>query len=312
MTVDRWTGGEDYEGFIGRWSRPIADQFLEWLAIPAGRRWVDVGCGTGALSGSVLGQSDPDAVIGVDPSPSFVAHALSKLLDPRVRFVVGIASELPIDDGWADTVVSGLVLNFIPDLGSALAEMVRVSTPGATIAAYVWDYGGGEMQLLRRFWDAAADVDPRAAGLDERVRFPLCAPEPLRDAFLGAGLEAVTLLPIDIPTRFRDFDDYWTPFLSGIGPAPGYVATMNEALRARLRDRLRATLPIEADGSIDLIARAWAVRGTTPRTKAEVGLQAMTIGRPSHRSTLPARRGSPRRPRLPLPRAPSCLRPSRP
>jgi len=264
-------GGSDrvaleYDSWASGLHGKVAARLVEVAAPARGEVVLDVGCGTGALSGSILGQSDPDAVIGVDPSPSFVAHARVKLVDPRVRFVVGLASELPIGDGWADTVVSGLVLNFIPDLGHALAEMVRVSAPGATIAAYVWDYGGGEMQLLRRFWDAAVDVDPSAAAHDERVRFPLCAPEPLRDAFLGAGLEAVAVLPIDIPTRFRDFDDYWTPFLSGIGPAPGYVATMNEAVRARLRDRLRATLPIEADGSIHLIARAWAVRGTTPRT----------------------------------------------
>ena len=265
MTIDRWTGGEEYEGFIGRWSRPVADQFLEWLAIPADRHWVDVGCGTGALSELILSRAAPAAVVGVDPSPSFVAHAGSRLVEPRVRFVVGSASELPVDDGWADAVVSGLVLNFLPDLAGALAEMVRVAAPGATIAAYVWDYGGGEMQLLRRFWDAAVDVDPGAAAHDERLRFPLCAPEPLRDAFLGAGLEPEAVLPIDVPTVFRDFDDYWTPFLSGIGPAPGYVATMDDASRARLRDRLGATLPIEGDGSIHLTARTWAVRGSTPR-----------------------------------------------
>jgi SAM-dependent methyltransferase len=160
-------------------------------------------------------------------------------------------------------VVSGLVLNFIPDPQRALAEMRRTVRHGGTIAAYLWDYAG-QMQMMRYFWDAAAALDPAAAALDEGRRFPLAKPGPLAHAFVQAGLTHVDTRAIDIPTVFRDFDDYWTPFLSGQAPAPGYCASLGEEQRAALRERLRAALPVREDGRIHLVARAWAVRGRRP------------------------------------------------
>ncbi len=263
MASDRWTGGDDYERYMGRWSRPVADRFLDWLAVPGDRNWVDVGCGAGALTATIIARAAPATVVGVDPSADFVAHAGASVDDPRAQFRVGAAASLPLEDGWADFVVSGLVLNFVPDLDVALREESRVARRGATIAGYVWDYAG-EMQLIRRFWDAAVELDPTVAALDEGLRFPICAPEPLRRAFEGVGLLDVDIASIEAPTDFSDFDDYWSPFLTGVGPAPGYAVGLDEAARGRLRERLRATLPTEPDGSIRLVARAWAVRGRTP------------------------------------------------
>ena len=260
MAVDRWNDAEDYEAYVGRWSRPVSEQFVDWLAIPSGRCWIDVGCGTGALSATILGRAAPAAVVGVDPSAEFVAQAASTIADPRGRFQVGSAAALPLDDDWADAVVAGLVLNFVPDLNQALAEMVRVAKPGAIIAGYVWDYAG-KMELMRRFWDAAVALDPAAAAKDEGRRFPICALEPLGRAFEGAGLDGVEVRSIDVPTVFRDFDDYWSPFLTRVAPAPWYATGLDDASRNRLRERLRETLQTRADGSIHLIARAWAVRG---------------------------------------------------
>jgi hypothetical protein len=127
-----------------------------------------------------------------------------------------------------------------------------------TVGAYVWDYAG-QMQLMRQFWDAAGALDPRARELDEGVRFPLC--RPLQALFTGAGLADVQVRPIDVRTRFRDFDDYWTPFLGGQAPAPAYAMSLSEDQRTELREYLRARLPYDGDGSIPLTARAWAVRG---------------------------------------------------
>lgn len=138
--------------------------------------------------------------------------------------------------------------------------MARVTRPGGVVAVYVWDYAD-HMQLMRHFWDAAGALDPTARELDEGQRFPLCRPEPLAQLFQAAGLRAVATRAIDIPTVFRDFDDYWLPFLGGEGPAPGYATALSEERRAALRQRLRASLPIATDGSIQLVARAWAVRG---------------------------------------------------
>jgi SAM-dependent methyltransferase len=261
MTADRWAGGDDYEGFVGRWSRHVAPVFVDWLDVAAGGSWVDVGCGTGALTVTILDRAAPASVVAIDPSTDFIAHARGVVRDPRARFAVASADAVPVGDGSADAVVAGLVLNFVPDLAAALAEMRRVARPGGRIAGYVWDYAG-RMDLLRAFWDAAIAEDPAAIEADEGQRFPICRPEALTAAFGDAGLAHVEVRMIDIPTVFADFDDYWTPFLSGIGPAPGYAMALSERRRVALRERLRRTLPRAANGSIALTARAWAVRGT--------------------------------------------------
>jgi SAM-dependent methyltransferase len=263
MPADRWQDADAYERFIGRWSRRAADQFLAWLSLPAGATWVDVGCGTGALAGQIVARTDPARVTGVDPSAAFVEAARDRVAQPVAAFEVGQADRLPLGTGSADVVVSGLVLNFVPDVPAALDEAARVARPGGTVAAYVWDYAG-RMELLRRFWDAAVELDPSAAELDEGRRFPIAAPAPLATAWVDAGLGEVLIAPLDVPTRFADFDDLWLPFTVPIGPAPGYVATLPPDHRDALRERMRSTLPIGPEGTIDLIARAWAIRGRTP------------------------------------------------
>jgi SAM-dependent methyltransferase len=257
-----WAAGDAYEPYIGRWSRPVAREFVAWLGVSGGAAWLDVGCGTGALSQAVLEGADPAAVVGVDPSPGFLATARARLGGPA-RFAVADARRLPLANGRVDATVSGLVLNFVPDPAAAVAEMARVTRPGGRVAAYVWDYAG-RMELIRRFWDAAAALDPAAAELDEGRRFPLCRPGPLAGLFRDAGLADVAGRPVEVPTRFRDFDDYWTPFLGGQGPAPGYALALDEGARAALREAVAARLPVAADGSIPLVARAWAVAGTRP------------------------------------------------
>ncbi|HCT76115.1 MAG TPA: SAM-dependent methyltransferase, partial [Micromonosporaceae bacterium] len=159
-----------------------------------------------------------------------------------------------------DAVVSGLALNFVPDPRRAAAEIARVAASGGVAAAYVWDYAEG-MAMMRYFWEAATALDPAAAELDEGRRFPLCRPQPLSRLWADAGLDKVTTQALEVPTVFADFDDYWRPFLGGQGPAPGYAMSLTEEHRRALRDLLRARLPSNPDGSIPLIARAWAVRG---------------------------------------------------
>jgi len=265
--TDRWSSGSAYEAYIGRWSRLVAPVFLDWLGIPPGRRWLDVGCGTGALSDAIVARCEPRSVVGVDPSEPFVEHATAAVADDRATFAVGTAADTGLHDGDVDVVVSALVLNFVPDLAEALREARRVVRPGGIVAGYVWDYADG-MQLLRRFWDAAVALDPGARALDEGVRFPDAAPEPLATAFEAAGLTTVDVRAIEVPTAFASFADLWTPFLSGTGPAPAYVASLTEPARKALRERFRASVAAEPDGSVRLIARAWAVRGRRPEEPA--------------------------------------------
>lgn len=257
---DEWSRGDAYEPYVGRWSRLVAPKFLDWLSVPSGRRWLDVGCGTGALTETVLGLAEPASVVGVDRSEAYLQLARNRMEDPRARFIVGDARSLPLPERAFDAVVSGLALNFIPDLASAAAELARVVAAEGVVAAYVWDYAEG-MELMRFFWDSVVELDPGARPLDEGVRFPICSPEPLRGLFQGAGLTGVEVKPINVATWFRDFDDYWTPFLGGQGPAPGYTMSLTEQRRDRLRSLIQSRLPVGGDGSIHLTARAWAVRG---------------------------------------------------
>ena len=260
---DTWERGDPYEQYVGRWSRRVAPPFLSWLGIPAGRKWLDVGCGTGALSAAIVDHCSPSSVTGVEPSEGFLKTARGHLAG-RAVLHQGSATAIPLDDASVDVVVSGLVLNFVPDHRAALAEMARVTDNGGIIGAYVWDYAG-KMELMRLFWDAVVELNPDAASMDEGTRFPLCRPEALVELFESAGLNGVEVMAIDIPTPFAGFEDYWQPFLGGQGPAPAYAMSLDETARARLGDRIRERLPVQADGSISLTARAWATRSTVAK-----------------------------------------------
>ncbi|HUQ57645.1 class I SAM-dependent methyltransferase [Lentzea sp.] len=248
-----WGFGEAYERYVGRWSRPVAVEFVRWLDVPPGRTWLDVGCGTGALTETVLAHARPASVTGIDPSEGFLARARRQV--PGATFEVGDA--LDLGGRTADVVVSGLVLTFVPDVARAVAEFARA---GSRVGAYLWDYTTG-MQMMRLFWDAAKDVDPAAASHDEGLRFTsVSAPDPLRTFWTGAGLNDVEVRGIVVPTVFRDFDDFWEPFLGGTGAAPAYAATLPPEQLDAVRDLLRSRLP--AQGPIELTAQAWAVTGS--------------------------------------------------
>ncbi|HSE86530.1 MAG TPA: methyltransferase domain-containing protein [Candidatus Binatia bacterium] len=266
---ETWASGGAYEQYVGRWSRKVAREFLAWLRLSPGQTWGDVGCGSGALVDSILNESNPKVIMAIDRSEVFIAEAQHKIGDSRVRFEVGDATAIPWSSGSCDVAVSGLVLNFVSDAGSMAKEMARVTRPGGKVAAYVWDYARG-MQMMRHFWDVAVELNPDDSRLDEAKRFPLCQPGPLEALFRGAGLTSISVRPIDIPTVFRDFDDYWLPFLGKQGPAPTYLASLNEETQNRIRDALKARLVASTDGSIAMTARAWAVQGMV-RPKGKLG-----------------------------------------
>src|SRR5262245_19186944 len=258
---DVWAAGDAYEPYVGRWSRLVAREFLAWLALGPDLRWLDVGCGTGALTQTILAQASPREVIGIDTSEGFIAYARDRTRDPRATFKTADAGGLAAADaGGFDAAVARLVLNFIPEPAAALTAIARAVRPGGTVACYVWDYAEG-MLLMRAFWDAAVALDPGARELDEGRRFPLCRAEPLRALFDEAGLQRTQVRTIDVPTVFTSFDDYWSPFLGGQGPAPTYCMALSEDRRRLLRDKIKAALPAARDGTIPLSARAFAVRG---------------------------------------------------
>jgi SAM-dependent methyltransferase len=262
-TSDSWAVASTYENFMGRWSCRLASQFVSWLRIPSGVHWLDVGCGTGSLANAICSDAAPASVVGCDPAEPFIKFARDRSGDARISFVAAGVGNLPRRPGGYGSVTSLLALNFFTDAATAVQEMRSLAAPQGTVSACVWDYGG-RMEFLRYFWDAAATVDSRARALDEGKRFPLCHPSPLRRLFRSEGLADIFFDAIEIPTRFANFHDYWQPFLGGTGPGPSYVASLDPERRATLSRRLEEMLPRAVDGTIALIARAWAIRGKVP------------------------------------------------
>lgn len=261
---EAWSSGDAYEPYVGRWSRRVAPEFLTWAKIPTGRT-LDVGCGTGALSQALVDRG-VRRIVGMDPSAAFATYAAAHVdrRSSQMAFIVGDAVALPLAAETFDAAVAGLVLNFVPQPLVAVREMARISRRHGVVAVYVWDYAE-RMELMRYFWDAAIELDPQRAGpLDESVRFSICHPDRLEPLFREADLEEIQSTPVDVPTVFRDFDDYWRPFLGGQAPAPHYAMSLDPQRREELRALIQSRLPVRPDGSIHLIARAWAVKGTKP------------------------------------------------
>lgn len=255
---DTWNSGQPYEAFMGRWSSLMSEKMLIWVDPVRDRTWLDVGCGTGALSANILRSCSPSDLTAVDLSEAFVETA-QKRLGASVRCQVADANNLKFADSTYDYVVSGLILNFIPQPATALREMKRVATHDGTVATYIWDYAG-KMEFLRYFWDSAVELDAGATEKHEAIRFSALNESQIRTYFSEAELPEPSISTLEIETYFKNFDDYWNPFLGGQGPGPTYVQSLSESKVSNLAVAVKERLPIEADGSIRLIARAWAVK----------------------------------------------------
>lgn len=261
----RATDGDGYEVAMGRWSRRLAEQFLDFVAPDGARRILDVGCGTGHLAGAVV-RRDPSAEVdAVDFSPVYIEYAKRSYPDPRLRFGAGDACALSFPDASFDCVLSLLMLHFVPDTQTALAQMRRVARPGALVAAAVWDVRGG-LVPNRIFFDTAAALDPDA--VERRARNytrPMTRPGELAAAWQRAGFRGIVETALHMRMEFRSFTDYWAPYIGKEGPSAEYVATMGRDARDRLEAAVRAAyLDGEPDGPRSYAAIAWAVKGTAP------------------------------------------------
>ena len=251
---------DDYERFMGRWSRAIGEKFLSWLAPPADSRWLDIGCGTGAFSELILRSCAPTAVVGIDPSPAQIDYARGVL--PAATFQVADSMELPFGDNEFDVAASALVIHFIPDRAKAFAEMRRVLRPGGLVAGYTWK---------RTATTDFAPYVPMLRGVEsvggEALRSPL-VPEGSADGMhatlAAAGFDAIAVTEIEVRQSFRDFDEYWEVQTLSFSPPGKSVARLDDAQRTRLGDHLRATLPIAPDGSITYSATALAGKARKP------------------------------------------------
>jgi SAM-dependent methyltransferase len=246
-----------YDRFIGRYGPGLADALLHAAGVETGMRVLDVGCGPGPLAAQAARVVGPAYVAAVDPSEPWAEACRARIPGADVR--VASAESLPFADGSFDAVLAQLVVNFLSDAPRGVAEMARVAKPGGVVAACVWDYAG-LMRLLRAFWDAAAAVAPDSSAPDEGRSMRYATPGELDALWSDSGLDDVAVSALDVEAAYDDFDDLWTPFLAGIGPAGAYTESLSIDARATLREELRARLGDPA-GRFTLTARAWCVRG---------------------------------------------------
>jgi SAM-dependent methyltransferase len=251
---------DDYERFMGAWSRSIGEKFLAWLDPPKGARWLDVGCGTGAFSELVLRHCAPKSITGIDPSREQIEFARRAM--PKVKFEIADAMDMPFGENEFDIVVSALVLHFIPDRLKAFAEMKRVLRRGGLVAGYTWE---------RSATSNSAPYAPVMSGIEsiggEMLTSPL-VPEGSRDGMRAtlttAGFADIAVTIIEATRTFRDFDDFWEVQTLSFSPPGKSIARLDEAKRASLREHLRAVLPAAADGSITYASRALSGKARKP------------------------------------------------
>ena len=241
-----------YDRFMGAWSAPLSGPFADVAGVRPGMRVIDVGCGPGSLTAELVRRLGAERVAAVDPSEPFVEAARAR--HPGVDVRLASAEALPYPDGAFDAALAQLVVHFMTDPVAGLREMARLTAPGGSVAACVWDFGAGRAPLSL-FWRAVLELDPSAA--DESGLAGARGGD-LARLFEAAGLTDVDEAELTVSRGFDGFDDWWEPYTHGVGPAGSYVIGLDDAGRSELRERCRWMLP---EGLFTLTAVAWTARG---------------------------------------------------
>jgi ubiquinone/menaquinone biosynthesis C-methylase UbiE len=255
-----WNNSELYNEFMGKWSSIVAKEFINWLIRENNfeqKKWLDVGCGTGALSFEILKKTKPLSVVGIDPSKEYLPK---KTQFENSTFLVGSAENHQFRNSEFDIIVSALALNFMTNKENSIRKILKILKPGGTFALYVWDYAE-KMEFLRYFWNAVVQENPESVKFDEAQLFPICNRDKLKKLFIDCGIKEIFENDIVIETKFDNFDQYWNSFLGGQGPAGQYILSIEEKRRNDIKSYLKESIPISKDGSINLIARAFAIKG---------------------------------------------------
>jgi ubiquinone/menaquinone biosynthesis C-methylase UbiE len=258
--VVRFADGEGYERFMGQWSRAAGRFFLDWLSLPSGLKWLDVGCGTGAFTEIIKESSGASEIRAIDPATAQISYAQSRKGAEGIQFQVADARSMPFEDERFGVAASALVLNFISDREKAVSEMRRVVRRGGTAAAYVWDFANrrGTSQHLHSAVMELEGPGYRPAELNAEST----TPENLKALFDAAGLTDVVTRSFEISVTHRDFDDYWDSHTKFASPIGSHIQSMTEENRQRLKQMVRARLPIDDHGAISFTAWVNAVKGS--------------------------------------------------
>jgi SAM-dependent methyltransferase len=241
-----------YMRFMGQYSEPLARLFADLAGIEGVQRVLDVGCGPGALTAELVKRLGAASVSAVEPSASFAAAVRERL--PEVEVRQSAAEQLPFPDGTFDAALAQLVVHFMADPVQGLREMRRVTRPGGTVAACVWDHAGGRGPLAA-FWSAVRVLDPAA---DDESGLAGVREGHLASLITAAGLDRTRAATLTVRVRHASFDHWWQTFTLGVGPAGAYVSALTSDRRAALREQCRRLLP---DGPVEITATAWAVSG---------------------------------------------------
>jgi len=266
MCTDLWTDGVLYENYTGRWSRLIADKFIDWLEVKHAHfnSCIDMGCGTGALSEALLANGVCTSLTCLDRSPDYLSFVKQRILSSGVEFVTDDVQNTSLATGAYSLVVSGLVVNFVDSPEKMLREMRRLGRSGGVLGLYIWDFADG-MEPIRKFWDAAHKCKaPGVNEFDAGIRFPICQRDNLLQSVIEAGWLKPKVAPIEIDARFKNFNDYWIPFLSGQGTGPAFAVSLTDEMREEVRKTLMSLVTDSPDEPFTLRARAWAVKGIAP------------------------------------------------
>jgi trans-aconitate methyltransferase len=265
ITTPSWDDTKGYELYVGRWSRFISKDFIYWLKPDAGLEWLEVGCGTGALTSAILEKANPKQITAIDKSGSYIKQAMSDIIADNVIFLERGFESLPSNETF-DIITSGLVLNFLPDIKDSFQQMANKLKPAGQLSAFVWDYAG-HYQPMRHFWDAAKEVSPIAQKFDAGVKFSICNEIKLTDLFQSAGLTNIRFTTLERIATFQSFDDYWLPIASAQGSVTEFMSSLNDPQTQKLKELLKQRLPIAINGEIKLIINALAIAGTRQEGK---------------------------------------------
>ena len=256
--AESFVAADAYDQFVGRYAPQLAQELVTFADVEAGTRALDVGCGPGGLTAVLADRLGAENVCGVEPSEPFAEACRARV--PGATVLVGTAERLPFDADSFDVALSQLVVNFMSDPLGGVREMARVTKPGGVVASCVWDYGG-EMTMLRAFWDAAHEVGAPGASESDEANFPWCRKGELGELWVQAGLRDVRTSALVATVRYADFAELWAPFPQGIGPAGSFTASLDPDRRQALRDAFHERLGAGAQPFV-LSGRAWAARGT--------------------------------------------------